>query len=309
MIFHLHQYWFWISKSEVCSYISDLLQLFETLKRLVSNLVNFSLDRFCIWFKLSRLQIESHCVFIRPLREASLSYNLLLRGTPCIRMTDQSQVLVLGAKPNEESSRRCPALFFSQLAILLHHIAENLSKIDQFILFIPVGNLLELLNDPNYGCPQVRLIHVLYRDTAQMQRDKERYEHDHPKLKFSHERTVSGELERLTTNVALDRSRSVDTSLLQSVVFGTSQRMAGKRSATTTENSAVSKRICARPSTASPHPQGEPIAEKYICRWCQLILQIPHQLECGHRVCKSCLPNLAEWVLSMPPIPETCLVH
>ena len=212
-------------------------------------------------------------------------------------MPDKRQVLVVGKELNEQSIQQGFVRFFPQLFLLLRYIAENLSKIDQFIVFIPARNLRDLLNDPLYYPSRIRVVYVHYDDATHMNDDKNRYERDHPKLKFRHQRNLVRDLENLGTNQSLTQPEPSIRAYIPSLIFSLRQRMTFKRSATTLENSSAPKRVCTETSTRWLAPQGEPIAEKHICPWCRLILRKPYQLACGHRICESCLPEQKEWVL------------
>ena len=50
------------------------------------------------------------------------------------------------------------------------------------------------------------------------------------------------------------------------------------------------------PEKGYPKEMSEsPIEEKFLCGYCQNILRVPQQSECGHRFCKCCLTKMKQW--------------
>ncbi|CAF4361260.1 unnamed protein product [Rotaria sordida] len=88
---------------------------------------------------------------------------------------------------------------------------------------------------------------------------------------------------------AINSSRLIERETINGVASSIEQRISAKRSNTNSCYSPEPKRL----SIMTTHDYsvkniGE-IPSNYICPFCKLIFHEPCQLNCGHRICKSCI--------------------
>ncbi|CAF4496158.1 unnamed protein product [Rotaria sp. Silwood2] len=159
---------------------------------------------------------------------------------------------------------------------MIDYVYKNISQVDKFLLIAP-GDILKILLDyPIYLFPQVIYVYAYYDNANNLERDKNFYQKEYPKIKFVHERNAETQIfEKLMVNHAISSLRLIERETLNSVVSSMEQRISTKRS-----NAA---------SCHSKKPKILSVATDCICPYCKLIFREPYQLNCGHRCCESCI--------------------
>ncbi|CAF2761438.1 unnamed protein product [Rotaria sp. Silwood2] len=159
---------------------------------------------------------------------------------------------------------------------MIDYVYKNISQVDKFLLIAP-GDILKILLDyPIYLFPQVIYVYAYYDNANNLERDKNFYQKEYPKIKFVHERNAETQIfEKLMVNHAISSLRLIERETLNSVVSSMEQRISTKRS-----NAA---------SCHSKKPKMLSVATDCICPYCKLIFWEPYQLNCGHRCCESCI--------------------
>jgi hypothetical protein len=200
-----------------------------------------------------------------------------------------TQILLLYRKRIPQSIPFPIDKLFQQLLPLNQYVCKNLTITDVYLLIIPRGDLADLLNDPVFYFPQVKLVYVYYENNESFERDQVQFQGLHPKLRFCHERDLPKELDKPVIDNAVDPSRPIDRVAINYFASSVTQRLSTKRPAT------IGRRPSIQGSSTSTALRGfivknmESIDARFKCPNCELILREPYQLYCGHRICQACI--------------------
>jgi hypothetical protein len=207
-----------------------------------------------------------------------------------IPITDNSEkVLLVWRKPILENISSPVTKLFTHVLALNQYVCKSIKTTDIFLLIIPRTDLEDLLNDPVYKFPQVKVIYVYYDNNKSFERDQAYYQNQHIKLRFCHEHDIAKELDKPMIDNAVHPSRPIDRTAINSFASSVTERVSAKRPPATARHSTAQK-CC---SSTSLHGFAvkniEQIEQRFICPMCQLIFREPYQLVCGHRTCQSCI--------------------
>ncbi|CAF3978944.1 unnamed protein product [Rotaria sordida] len=149
----------------------------------------------------------------------------------------------------------------------------------------------ELLEKFVHQIEQVRRIYVYYATSDALQSDQIRISsgsEESEKLEFCLERDLEKQLQNAETGRAVDSSQSIDRSTIDNIATSTMERLSAKRTNNFDRHSPVPKRFA---FTVQDNSFMKNINSRFFCPSCEVFLQEPYQLECGHRQCKSCTNN------------------
>lgn len=200
-----------------------------------------------------------------------------------------TEVLLLGSTAPRENVKFPVIRFFTFLSAMSSYVSANIKKKDTFVLFVPHDMIQELINDMIYGVAQVRVIYVYCDNGTDLKQAKECIQDEHKKLRFFHKRQLQIKLEKVMNDDAFSTSTSINRTAKNDVASSHEQRISAKRSNTPSHYSSESKRFATTSEHGFSAGNMEQIELRWICPSCKLVLRSPYQLNCGHRVCQSCL--------------------
>lgn len=207
-----------------------------------------------------------------------------------IPITDNfEKVLLVWRKPISENISFFFNVLFTHLLALNQYVCKAITTTDIFLLIIPRTDLQDLLNDPVYKFPQVKIIYVYYDNNKSFDQDQVYYQSRYIKLRFCHERDIAKELDKPKINNAIHPSRSIDRTAINSFASSVTQRVSAKRPPTTGRHQTAQQWCNSTLLHGFSVKNIEQIDQRFICPICQLIFREPCQLICGHRTCQSCM--------------------
>jgi hypothetical protein len=202
---------------------------------------------------------------------------------------DSTKVLLLRSKSVTENIKWSVTMLFVQIFEMIKYVSENITSTDTFVLIVPGGIIEELFSDSIYRFEQVRSIYVYYDNNNDLERDKIRLQHEHGKLRFLHERNLKALIETFKVNNVTSSSRSNYQPTINNVASLWEQSLSVKRSNPAGRHSPEPKRFASPSKHGFPVKSIEQIHSHYICSSCKFLFRDPHQLECGHRICQTCI--------------------
>jgi hypothetical protein len=179
-------------------------------------------------------------------------------------------------------------ILFAQILQLLSHVTEHSHSVDRFVIIVPSFCLDQLLNDAIYLFDQARQVYVYYDSDNDLRQDEDRLQTKHNKLRFCYKRNLSGLLQSLKVETASSASESNYQATVCDAMQSNNQRLLAKRS-TPAAHRSTSKRFASSFKYGFSVKNIDQVDTCYICQLCQLLFRDPHQLECGDRICKSCI--------------------
>ncbi len=182
-------------------------------------------------------------------------------------------------------------MLFVQLSELIKYVTENIKSADTFVLVVPGSIIKEMLRDSIFTIGQVRHIYIYYDNDDDFERDKNQIEDEHGNLRFWHERNLETLLEKLEVDHAINTSSLGYRAAVNDVASSWEQRISAKRSNDADRHSPSPKRFAPTSKQRFSVKHIEQIDSKYICSSCKFLFCNPYQLECGHRICQSCIKN------------------
>jgi len=199
------------------------------------------------------------------------------------------QILLLWRKTIPQSIPFPVNKLFKRLLRLNQYVCKNLTKTDIYLLIIPHGDLEDLLNDPVFQFPQVKLVYVYYENNKSFERDQIELQYRHRKLRFCHERDLPRELGKPIIDNAVDPSRPIDRVAIDSFASSVTERLSTKRPTTSSRRLSISECSTSALLHGFTVKDMELIDSRFKCPNCKLILREPYQLSCGHRTCQACI--------------------
>jgi len=207
---------------------------------------------------------------------------------------DTVKVLVLGSKFITKNMKWSVIMLFIKLVELIEYVSKNIKSVDTFVLVVPGSIIKELRRDPIFTIEQVRHVHIYYANDDDLERDKNQIEDEHGKLRFWHERNLETLLEKLEVDYAINTSSSNCRETVNDVASSWEQRISAKRLNDAGCHSPEPKRFASTSKQGFPVKHIKKIDSQYICAMCEFLFRNPYQLECGHRICQSCIKNETE---------------
>ena len=156
---------------------------------------------------------------------------------------------------------------FSTIETLSNHVVRE--RNDMLCLYIPGQDLKKLVEGDVISLAQVESVNSYYNSASEFQLDSKQYRRISPKLLF----LMTTDLQRRLTdflNAYLPQGQNSSTS--ESLKPARTRRKKRRRT----------KNVLVTSATGHFDPR---------CHKCSTIFQEPHQLECGHRQCQSCIDN------------------
>jgi hypothetical protein len=202
---------------------------------------------------------------------------------------DLVEVLFLGSKSITGEINDLSIIFFAQILQLINHVARNSNSVDRFVLIVPGDCLDSLLNDIIYVFDQARQIYAYYDNDNDLKRDEERLKKKHKKIRFCYKRNLPALIQNLKVDTANSASESNYQATINDAALSYDQRLLAKRSNPAAHYSTTPKRVASPSKHGFPVKNIEQVDAHYICPSCELLFRDPHQLECGHRICKNCI--------------------
>ncbi len=202
---------------------------------------------------------------------------------------DSVEVLFMGPKSIIGEIKGLSIIFFAQILDLIKHVTGNINSVDRYVLIVPGDCIDQLLNDIVYNFGQVRLIYVYYDNDNDFKQDEDRLKEKHEKLRFCHKRTVEALVQKFKVDTANNMTESNYLATVVDVALSCEQRVLAKRSNPAAHHSTTPKRVASPLKHRLSVKNIEQIDAHYICPSCNFLFCDPHQLECGHRICKPCI--------------------
>ena len=181
--------------------------------------------------------------------------------------------------------------WFINLADLDKYIYDHIKYEDTFFLHISGLYLNKLIKKSIHTIPQVRRIYTYYDTNDVLQCAQNLFaaeSEERKKLEFSLRRNLDKQLENAEAAGAVDPSRPRDDLTIHSIAETKFDRISAKRAFDSGRHSPLPKRFA---STNQGHIIGINRNSNFICPSCNILFQEPYQLDCGHRLCKSCVDN------------------
>jgi hypothetical protein len=172
---------------------------------------------------------------------------------------------------------------------MANYVTENIKTTETFILFVSDDVIKDLINDPIYSFPQVRVIYVYCDNYSYVKSENNGIQDVLRKLRFFHKQHLKTKIENVMGVDASSSSTSMDRTERNDVVSSHEQRISAKRSKPSSCHSSEPKRLAITSKHGFVVKNIEQIESCYMCRSCELMLREPHQLNCGHRICQSCI--------------------
>jgi hypothetical protein len=202
---------------------------------------------------------------------------------------DSVEVLFMGSKSIIGEISGLPIILFTQILDLIKYLAGNINSVDRFVLIVPSDCIDQLRNDPIYIFRQTRKIYIYYDNDSDLNRDKARIQNEHEKLVFCYKRNLSALVQKFKTDTANSIPGSNSQATVYDVALSYNQRLLAKRSNRAAHQSTTPKRVASSSKHGFPVTKIEQVYSRHICPSCNVLFRDPHQLECGHRICKSCI--------------------
>ncbi|CAF4072759.1 unnamed protein product, partial [Rotaria sp. Silwood2] len=179
----------------------------------------------------------------------------------------------------------------SNVTALRTYVWDHIKDTNTFHLHVSVQYLNELLEKFVHQIEQVRRIYVYYDTREALQSDQNRIpsgSEESEKLEFCLERDLEKQLQNAEIGRAVDSSQSIDRSTIYNITTSTIGRLSAKRKNNFDYHSSMPKRVA---FTVQDDSFMKNINSRFICPSCKLFFQEPYQLECGYRLCESCIHN------------------
>jgi hypothetical protein len=179
--------------------------------------------------------------------------------------------------------------WFTNLADLEKYIYDHIKYVDTFDLHISGLYLKELIKKSVHTIPQVRRINTYYDTNDALQCGQNHFaaeSEERKKLEFCLSRNLDKQLENAEAAGAVDPSRPRDGWTVHNIAETKFDRISEKRVFDSGRHSPVPKRFA---STNRDHIIGTNGSSDSICPSCNVLFQEPYQLDCEHRLCKSCI--------------------
>jgi hypothetical protein len=172
---------------------------------------------------------------------------------------------------------------------MVDYVSKNIKTTDTFILFVSDDVIKDLINDPIYNFPQVKVIHVYYNNYSYVKSGNNVTGDVLKKLRFFHERHLQTKIGNIMVDDIPSSSTSMNRTKTNDVVSSHEQRISAKRSKPSSYYPSEPKRLAITSKHRFLVKNIEQMESCYMCPSCESVLREPHQLNCGHRICQSCI--------------------
>jgi hypothetical protein len=200
-------------------------------------------------------------------------------------------ILVLSKNPIPKTEFSQSMQVFDNLNDLNGYVCTHTKDADSFDLHASDVYFEELLENGIQNIKQVRCICMYYENEQARQVGASRFpvgSKEAGLFKFCLGRILEGQLENAETAGAVNPSGPINRSALYNVTTSKTERLQEKRLNESHRYSPEPKRFAA---TVEDGPFIQSFRRRFFCPFCQLLFREPYQLECGHRLCKSCLDS------------------
>jgi len=200
-----------------------------------------------------------------------------------------TELLFLGSESSTENINFSATRSFTRLSAMVNYVTENIKTTDTFMLFVSDGVIKDLVNDPIYSFPQVKGIYVYCDNYTDVKSGNNVSEDVLKKLRFFHKRHLQTKIQNIIFDDTSSSSTSINRTKTNDVVSSHEQRISAKRSKPSSYYPSEPKRLAITSKHRFLVNNIEQIKSCYMCPSCQLVLREPYQLNCGHRICQSCI--------------------
>jgi hypothetical protein len=200
-------------------------------------------------------------------------------------------ILVLSKNPIPKTAFSQFMQMFANLSDLTEYVCTHIKDTENFDLHASGVYFEELIENDIQNIKQVHCIYMYYEDEQARQSGVNHFpvgSKEARLFKFCLGRVLEGQLENAETAGAINPSGPINRSAFHDVITSKMERVREKQLNDSDYSSPKPKQFA---PTVEDEPFIQSFNRRFICPFCQIFFQESYILECGHRLCKSCLDS------------------